>query len=411
MGSHRAARAPEGQHRRMGARAGRSTRSRRRGALARRRPARLCRLPVRGADLAARDVPVRRPGRSHELRAGRRDQAGLYERFGLGRPAVPSSGGRRPGDDRAERGAGGPQSGASRNCSSSALTRETSRSRLAIPNLEPEHAFGFDLSLRWRSPRASGEVTYFRNDISDFVFTAPLTHEEFEAREDEFAAAVPRARHRRGEKKRRAGTKRSSRSSSTSGPTASCRASKPTPTSRWPRELFAEFGLDYVRGTLKDSDDPLPRIPPLRFRGGLRYQYNGVSGRRRSEGGGEAGSRVLDRDRDRRLSAAPALRGVYVRHRRSVAHTITARLDNATNELYRNHLVADQGSGSGDGAQLQAALQREVLKFHAVVGAQVPSAGCLVPCRVRGAWHCTQHQAPGTAPSTLHQARSTLSGR
>ena len=59
------------------------------------------------------------------------------------------------------------------------------------PDLEPEHAFGFDLSLRWRSPRASGEVTYFRNDIRDFVFTAPLTPEEFEEREDEFAERFP----------------------------------------------------------------------------------------------------------------------------------------------------------------------------------------------------------------------------
>jgi iron complex outermembrane receptor protein len=47
------------------------------------------------------------------------------------------------------------------------------------PDLKSEHAFGFDLSLRWRSARASGEITYFRNDIRDFVFTAPLTEEEF----------------------------------------------------------------------------------------------------------------------------------------------------------------------------------------------------------------------------------------
>ena len=38
------------------------------------------------------------------------------------------------------------------------------------PDLESERALGFDLSLRWRAPRASGEVTYFRNDISDYIF-------------------------------------------------------------------------------------------------------------------------------------------------------------------------------------------------------------------------------------------------
>ena len=38
------------------------------------------------------------------------------------------------------------------------------------PGLESERALGVDLSLRWRTPRASGEVTYFRNDISDYIF-------------------------------------------------------------------------------------------------------------------------------------------------------------------------------------------------------------------------------------------------
>ena len=59
------------------------------------------------------------------------------------------------------------------------------------PDLRPEHALGFDVSLRWRSPRASGEVTYFRNDISDYVFRSPLTEEEFESRLPEFAARFP----------------------------------------------------------------------------------------------------------------------------------------------------------------------------------------------------------------------------
>lgn len=50
------------------------------------------------------------------------------------------------------------------------------------PDLSPEHALGFDVALRWRSARASGEVTYFRNTISDYVFRAPLTEAEFESR-------------------------------------------------------------------------------------------------------------------------------------------------------------------------------------------------------------------------------------
>ena len=38
--------------------------------------------------------------------------------------------------------------------------------------------------------------------------------------------------------------------------------------------ISAELGLDVVRGTLTASALPLPRIPPVRARAGLRYQHN-----------------------------------------------------------------------------------------------------------------------------------------
>src|SRR4029450_49022 len=138
------------------------------------------------------------------------------------------------------------------------------------PDLSPEHALGFDIALRWRSARASGEVTYFRNDISDYVFRAPITEEEFHSRLPEFAARFP-----------------------TRGIGA-----EPVVTDEFPIveniaadsvlqgiESHADFqlgsgiagkrGLVSTGGTLKATDEPLPRIPPLRFRGGLRYQRNG----------------------------------------------------------------------------------------------------------------------------------------
>ena len=52
----------------------------------------------------------------------------------------------------------------------------------------------------------------------------------------------------------------------------------------------AELGLDYVHGSLADSGDPLPRIPPLRVRAGLRYQRNAL------QAGGEL---VAAADQDR----------------------------------------------------------------------------------------------------------------
>ena len=98
-----------------------------------------------------------------------------------------------------------------------------------------------------------------------------------------------------------------------------------------------ELGLDYVRGTLKDSDEPLPSIPPLRFRGGLRYQRNAF------QAGGEV---IAAATQDRVFPTETPTDGYqllrlfasYTFGSGKATNTITARLDNATNELYRNHL-------------------------------------------------------------------------
>ena len=54
------------------------------------------------------------------------------------------------------------------------------------PDLEPERALGFDLALRARGARFEGEVSFFRNDIDNFIFRNPISDEEFAEREDEF---------------------------------------------------------------------------------------------------------------------------------------------------------------------------------------------------------------------------------
>ena len=88
------------------------------------------------------------------------------------------------------------------------------------PTIEPEHAVGVDLAVRWRSARASGEISYFRNDISNYLFRRPLTPEEFEARIPEFAERFP-AREIVFEESE-------FRTSNMSRRTASCRASRRT---------------------------------------------------------------------------------------------------------------------------------------------------------------------------------------
>ena len=208
------------------------------------------------------------------------------------------------------------------------------------PDLESEKALGLDLSARWRGNRASGEITYFRNDISNFIFRNLLTEEEFEAREDDFvdrfggrepagheheAAAAP---HDEGEEL--AIVEFLGRDALLQGVEGHVDVALT-------ERFFVEAGADYIRGGVKNGDDPLPRMPPFRLRGGARYQYNAF----------QAGGEVLGVAKQDRVSGIEEPTDGYTLLKfftsysfqtGAATNTVTARLDNATNELYRNHL-------------------------------------------------------------------------
>ena len=207
------------------------------------------------------------------------------------------------------------------------------------PDLESEHALGFDLSLRWRGSRASGEVTWFRNDISNFIFRDLLDEETFEAREEEFVERFggrePAGHEHGAEREAHAEEELAivefiGRDSVLQGVEAHADFSVTS-------QLFVEVGADYVRGSVKDTGDPLPRIPPLRIRGGLRYQNSGF------QAGGELVSaakqdRVFGPEEPTDGYTLLKLFTSYSFTTGAATNTITARLDNVTNELYRNHL-------------------------------------------------------------------------
>ncbi|MEZ5287941.1 MAG: hypothetical protein R2712_24715 [Vicinamibacterales bacterium] len=77
-----------------------------------------------------------------------------------------------------------------------------------------------------------GEITFFRNDIRDFIFRTPLSDEEFEAREEEFDARFGVEHEEEGGegRKRSTVTKASSRSWSSLAPMPCCGAPRPTRT-------------------------------------------------------------------------------------------------------------------------------------------------------------------------------------
>ena len=197
------------------------------------------------------------------------------------------------------------------------------------PELRPEHALGFDAALRWRGRRVSGEVTYFRNDVHDFVFRRQLSDEVFAAQQAIFDARFP-SRELQEPDGEFPIVENVAADSVLQGVEAHADV-------RLSSAFTAEGGIDYVRGTVTATGEFLPRMPPFRARAGLRFQRNAF------QAGGDAIA-VARQDRVSGLETPTdgyALLKLYASYSVQSGvwlHTITARVDNATDELYRNHL-------------------------------------------------------------------------
>ncbi len=174
--------------------------------------------------------------------------------------------------------------------------------------LEAEHALGFDLSVRARGNRFEGEFSFFRNDISNYIFRQPTgdIEDDFPVVRNVEADSVLTGIEAHGDVKL-------------------------TP------QITAELTYDWVWGELKTSGDPLPRIPPSRLLAGLKYQRNALQ---------FGASAQIVSDQNRVFGAELPTEGYvtakffasYAFEAAGVLNTITARLDNATDTLYRNHL-------------------------------------------------------------------------
>lgn len=184
-------------------------------------------------------------------------------------------------------------------------------------SLESERSLGLDASLRWRNPVATGEVTVFMNQINSFVFRRFTG--DFDEDEGLPVTVFAQADARLVGIESHADLKVSPL-------------------------LWVEGGLDYVRGMFVGGG-ALPRTPPLRGRAGLRFQRNaftaGVEGLFTAaqeriyavvQDGRTVGETATARYNLLKASAS------YSFGSDKALNTITFRLDNATNALYRNHL-------------------------------------------------------------------------
>jgi iron complex outermembrane receptor protein len=190
------------------------------------------------------------------------------------------------------------------------------------PDLESERALGVDLSFRWNTERFSGEVTYFRNRIDDFVYRNPISEAAFDAKYGHDAhEAEEEHGHEHGETL--PFVEFVAADSLLQGVEVHSDV-------RVAEHWFADLGFDLVRGEVQASKDPLPRMPPVRVRGSLRYQASTF----------QAGSEIIAVARQDRVLgeetptdgyALLKLFAAYSFARRGAAHTLTVRVDNVTN--------------------------------------------------------------------------------
>jgi iron complex outermembrane receptor protein len=178
------------------------------------------------------------------------------------------------------------------------------------PDLDTEVGTGFDLFLRLDRGSVRAEAALFRNDIDGYLYPR-------ETGETSPRTQLPIYQYT-GADARLAGVEGSLDLA-------------------WSEHWAIDGTVSLVRGTLTETDTPLPFIPPVNGRAGLRYDTPGWF----------AGTEIRFSARQDRLGEFEtptdgyAVFGLSGGLRTTLAgrlHSMTLRIDNVTDEGYRNHL-------------------------------------------------------------------------
>ncbi|HBL29882.1 MAG TPA: TonB-dependent receptor [Acidobacteria bacterium] len=179
-------------------------------------------------------------------------------------------------------------------------------------DLREETSLGLDLTLRKTTGRLTGELSFFVNRFDDFIYEGFTGEEEDGLTVFRYVQADAELR-----------------GAELSGIFRLFHTE--------PHHLDLEFGADLVRAELRASGDPLPRIPPQRFRLGLHYQGEKLQGL-------IEGQRVEKQDRVaafERPTEGYTLLNASVGYRfftASMVYDVLLRGSNLTDEEARNHV-------------------------------------------------------------------------
>lgn len=201
-------------------------------------------------------------------------------------------------------------------------------------DLESEVAYGLDLSYRVRLRRISAEISYFNNTVDNYIFRSPLTEAAFDARFPDLGQDA----HDEGQQEGHDGHAHGglpiieflARDARLQGIEAHADIDLL-------EGLHLELGFDSVRGTLRGAGEALPRIPPVRLISGLRYHRNALQLGAQVVAVADQ-TRVYDSETPTAGYGLLKVFGAYSFATGRTVSTVSVRIDNAADRLYRNHL-------------------------------------------------------------------------
>jgi iron complex outermembrane receptor protein len=188
----------------------------------------------------------------------------------------------------------------------------TNAFEIGDPTLAKEESWGGDLSFRQTAGPVTGSITVFANRFDGYIFEQ-LTDEveddlqviRFTQRDAEFVGGELHT------------------------DIALLHAH--------PHHVSLELTADYVRATLRDNDEPLPRIPPFRFGAAIRYQGDalwGLVGLRHARKQDRISEFETETDGYTLLEAAVGYRFFFG----GMVNDLILRGTNLTDEEARNHV-------------------------------------------------------------------------
>ena len=192
------------------------------------------------------------------------------------------------------------------------------------PNLDAETTLGLDLSLRHQSERARASMNFYVYGIDNFIFGERTGEEadglavlDFHQGDSRFRGWDARASFRLGSR------------------------------------AWTTLGIGYVDARLTATNEPLPRIPPLRGTLSLDLPYGGFTVSPELEFAG-AQNRVFHDETETEGYSVVNLRASYVWPRQHAAHVLSFTGYNLTNALYRNHtsFIKDLAPEMGRGVKV-----------------------------------------------------------